>query len=265
MPAGDKLKEQGRVMSERTRALLVAAGSDGLSTPQAAKALGCKRQLAWWHLANCSAAFKGQTHFTPLSRWFANEADARAYVERVDAVYAAKQPNPKRVRFASSRVDEAMQLLSSVGTRGLDRHQAAERLNVAPNMAGTILTELTRRGLAKHRKMGAAGIRVYWLAENYQPKAPEPIKQKPAKIKKPSKPAKPAKVVKLPELLFKPAEKKKAPEKVVQAPIFTDATKYTRADAPKGRFHVDRAPSFFASMAPGSYLRTGSAIERAYS
>lgn len=258
MPSGDWLKEQGRVMSERIHALLYSAGSDGLSVQQAAEVIGCKVHLIWQHLSKAGTAVLAKTRDTKRARWFCHEADALAYVERVNGTNLDKKHKPKRHTFGAGRLEEVKQLLKDAGVNGLSRHQAAEQLKTIPNTAGKILTELTRHGIAKHRKIGSAGIRLYFLAEHFQPKL-----QKVAKPPKPPKPAKQAKKIKL-AAPMKPAAVKVAPP-ASREPIFTPATKYTSAPTRPGRFHVDEAAPFFAAMTPGSYLKTGSAIERAYS
>lgn len=278
-----------------TEAALRKAGPAGLAMTDLADMLGCSRQMAWWYLANCPCAARAKTNFTQASRWFHSDniADAAAYAVRTDAEYAAKasQRAVRRVRWAGGRLDELRGLLAGAGRDGVDKVQCHQVLGMATNSVGSVLTELCRRGEVRRRRMGAGGVTRYWLAGCFPAKPEKPAAQRKAPKEKPARTVsqKKEKAKKTPKK--KPATVAKTALPVDRAteaqrhagwgsgtgqatkggaaprgePIFTAKTKFTVcASHVDTRFCAGRVSPFFGAMTPGSYLKTGSAIERAY-
>lgn len=232
--------------------VLKSAGPAGLSILDAAKALEMSDRQAWMYLRKAKAE-QGKTDSMPLIRWFHpdNKVDADAYVARINADLQARRERGRK-RWSDERPAQVEALLTAAGAAGLLVEDASKALGVHRHTVGAVLVGFLEQGKTICR-YDPDKRRRHWLVEL----APPPPVKAPKERKKPGpkpavlKPAKPA---------FVP------PAKPVSAePIYTKATKVTVCPTfTDNRFTPTRVEPFFSAMTPGSYLRTGSAIERAY-
>ena len=247
--------------------LLRMAGDKGLSRSELQAAMGTEDKATLFYLRTPGLAVKGETKAHELTRWFAPEfaEAARAYVEACDS--------RERVRFGPALLDQACAAVVD----GQTHEEIAAAIGRKVRAASEIMRRLVVTGRVQVLRWptgsasGGFYLR-YWPAGADLPALPEKqprvrvrkSKAKPKELHKKAGPKvgtlrKPRPVLVAASHVAKPAPFASA------EPIMPKGLKVTVC--PSGtdtRFKPSRVEPFFSALAPGNYLRTGSAIERAY-
>lgn len=247
--------------------LLRAAGDKGLSRSELQAAMGTEDKATLFYLRTPGLAIKGETRAHELTRWFAPEfaEAARSYVEACDL--------RERVRFSAAVLDQACDAI----TDGQTHEDVAAALGRKVRAASEIMRRLVLDGRVQVLRWptgsssGGFFLR-YWPAAANLPALPEKLPRVRLRASK----AKPKETHKKPGPKIGSVRK---PRPVLQAayslpraagfdcsvPIIPAGLKVTVCPSGRdSRFTPDRVEPFFSALTPGNYLRTGSAIERAY-
>ncbi len=249
----------------RASELLRAAGDKGLSRSELQAAMGTGRKATLWYLKTPGLAVKGETKAHELTRWFAPEfADAAmAYAD-------AWKPKPL-VRFSAAVMD----LACAAATNGQTHEEIAAAIGRVERSVGEMMRRLVLAGRVQTLRWptGKGGFYLrYWPVGADLP----PLPEKPSRVRNEKSKAKPKELHKKagpkvgaarkprPTLVAASHVAKPAPFASAE-PIMPKGVKVTVCPSSTDtRFKPARVEPFFSALAPGNYLRTGSAIERAY-
>lgn len=241
---GAKLKPGNESRAAICKALLTA-GSAGLSCDDLAIIVGLATNGVRWHFRRMPGeVYVAHTHDTRKTRIFhaQHRADGEAYL-------AACPVGRQRAGGPSeATVQRVLRIIEEAGSAGIGIMALCERAQLARPTLNIVLPMLVRdAGVRMERTRGSGkGRPAHYWAREWQACATEtphasnrirPTRQAP----------------------------KKAAVLTVQPIVVPANVKVTICPAGKvHRFTVHNPTPFFAAMTPGSYLRTGSAIERAY-
>ncbi len=249
---GVNVAELGALRRQQTLALLEQAGAEGLSAKSLAAALAVK-ELSACAYARRANAVRGFTRLSIMTRWFhpSRAAEAAAYVAAANAQLKGDAALRARRAGSDARTADMLRLLDKAGAAGETREELAKALGVRANTVSTMLGAHMALGEVCCRFVREGNSqRRYWLAKHLPPLPVAPIKSPRKTAAASAKGAKPAPMSSSAEPIYTKATK------VTVCPTFTD-----------NRFTPTRVEPFFSApaMTPGVYpLRTGSAIERAY-
>jgi len=256
---------QGAQIRAQLREALQQAGESGATSKALAARIGNAQRNVRWYLSNTEGlALFAETRSRTLSRWFAPglDAAAAAYVAECNKRESTKAPAGPRTLQAI--VDAAID-----GRTADDICKATRKARRTVRKAIAALSKAGRVSAATWPSGSAMGgvVKRYWSIEQgaQLPPTKEPRERvrisraKPKdQHKKPGPKAKAGAVV-LPS---------RKPPVVAAAPmpvIIPEGLKVTVCPSGKDhRFTVKHPTPFFAHMTLGSYMKTGSAIERAY-
>ena len=252
----------------RASELLRAAGDKGMSRSELQAAMGIAEKTALFYLRTPGLAVKGETKAHELTRWFAPEF-AEAAAAYADARNGQVQDR-KASRFSAALMDEAC----AAAIDGRTHEEIAAVIGRNLRTAADVMLKLNRAGRVQCLLWpiggGVNGKRArYWPVGVELP----PLPEKPVRVRVRKSKAKPKELHK--KSGPKPgtmrpvlATAKRAPKPAPVAPAAPIVPKGVKVTVcPSGRddrFTPSRVEPFFSALAPGNYLRTGSAIERAY-
>lgn len=265
---------QGAAYRARLESMLLKAGPDGAKAPDLMSGLGIGVRMLKKYMRESPWAYCARTDFCPWVRWFhvAHKDAADAYVAKCNAV-----KTNRTVGYLSMAARQAiLAALAEAGEMGLSRAQLAERTGLAMRTVQSGSPKMRRdHGVVDGpdvdqpkpgpmRRYYAPGIQARQWPKVEKPKRVRVSAQKQdaEKVRKPRHVPKPKEHQKLrgiERMTIKRVVASTGPVIVpaglvpIQCQAFTDS-----------RFTPERVEPFFSAMAPGSYIRTGSAIERAY-
>lgn len=266
---------QGAAYRARLESMLLKAGPDGAKAPDLMSGLGIGVRMLKKYMRESPWAYCARTDFCPWVRWFhvAHKDAADAYVAKCNAV----KTNRTVGYFSSASRQAILAALNEAGEMGLSMDQIAERTGLARRTVQSGVPKMRRdHGVVDGpdveqpkpgpmRRYYAPGIQARQWPKIEKPKRVR-VRSKAdgaKKIRKPRHIPKPLPHQKMTGLAAKSHKAIKPPSgPVIIPPGLVPEVGPAFRDT---RFIPDRVEPFFSAMTPGSYIRTGSAIERAYS
>lgn len=244
MPANLRNASVGATNRANVARALLDAGFAGLSTAEITKATGlCPKSVAFYcHTIDgvTSAGLSSNHHV----RWFhpLHQAGRDAYKAEI-----MSRHKKVSLRWSSATLAAAAEAVEKAGDQGASLQDVVAVTGKNVGTINSLLVSMVKAGQIQ-RRAGARGAKRYYGLSVVLPEKPtKRVRKQAVKAAKPAKPKVKATAPVTREIVIP------AGLKVTVCPSGTD-----------NRFKPDRVEPFFSALAPGNYLRTGSAIERAY-
>lgn len=258
MPANLRNASVGATNRANVARALLDAGFAGLSTAEITKATGlCPKSVAFYcHTIDgvTSAGLSSNHHV----RWFhpLHQAGRDAYKAEI-----MSRHKKVSLRWSSATLAAAAEAVEKAGDQGASLQDVVAVTGKNVGTINSLLVSMVKAGQIQRRAGARGAKRYYGLSVVLPEKHTKRVHKQAVKAAKPAKP----KVKRATVALPKRAPKVKATAPVTREIVIPAGLKVTVC--PSGtdnRFKPDRVEPFFSALAPGNYLRTGSAIERAY-
>lgn len=265
---------QGAAYRSKLESMLLEAGEEGAKAPDLRANLRIGLRMMRKYLRESEWAYCARTDFCPWIRWFhvKHEAVADDYKAKCNAV----KTNRTVGYFSSASRQAILAALNEAGEMGLSMDQIAERTGLARRTVQSGIPKMRRdHGVVDGpdveqpkpgplRRYYSPGIQARQWPKIEKPKRVR-VRSKTdgaKKVRKPRHIPKPLPHQKMTGLAAKNHKAIKPPSgPVIIPPGLVPEVGPAFRDT---RFIPDRVDPFFSAMTHGSYIRTGSAIERAY-
>jgi len=240
---------------------LLAAGDAGATCLEVADIVALPERNARWYLSQTPGlAYKAATKSHAHTRWYhpSFEAAADAYVEEVDGRGRSKS------RAGKALIEQT--IAAAIDGRTLP--EIAEAVGRTVRCIREFLTSIARAGRVQAVRWsgGKGGVYMrYWGVDQ----VPQQQAQKPPRVRvraaKPKNARKP-KPKQHQKLTLKPKKLPSLVKAQLSGPIIIPAHVKVQVcpHQSDNRFSPTQVQPYFSAMTPGSYMQTGSAIERAY-
>lgn len=263
MPANLRNASVGAANRAKITDALLNAGLAGIDIATLSGATGLCGKSATYYCRTTQGVVSAGLSKTHFVRWFHPSFAAGADAYR--AALAARE-KPVYVRWASDKLDRAVAIADAAGDVGVTISDIAAALGMHESTCSSMMLALYKAKRLQRQCRFQQAKRYFSLSVVLELSASQKAKQE--RLAKPKIKREKAKQAKKPASVRGLAPSK--PRPIVSpfasaTPIFPAGLKITVCpSSTDNRFKPDRVEPVFSALALGNYLRTGSAIERAY-